>query len=315
MRDLLFLTAFIFLAGCASQTGQNAAVSGQTAAAPAAETRIVDPSESYKGPKVSAGEEKYKDFVINNSVPGLSVNKQGRQLLFIKSDHGEDGGPAGFFALQPVLGTSEKQLVYNTWTGGAHCCSYFWIVDLSQDKPKVIFQGKDYDVQQNGENDDPLGLFDMDNDGINEITQSHRSYYFEECAEVSQPMIYTGFKFDKNSKQYRPMREFVPIQAEWVEELKNEVSAMNAKIRENEDPEEHSCEYRTSVVAVALSYIFIGKEKEGYDYLDRNYMSFDRQGTVIRYDRKETKDDIKWYKKDISKQLKNNGLYKKLYKR
>jgi len=282
-------------------------------------TPIVETAKSKNTLELSEEDEvDHGGFSIKNSVLGLSIEKAGKRLLFLKNEGGDIGGPAGQFGFQAFLGTTEKQLVYNTWTGGNHCCSYFTIVDLSENTPKIIFHGPDYDVQHNGEIEDPLGAQDIDGDGIKEIVQSWRPYRFDECAEVSQPIIDTFFKYDKTAKRYLPMKEIAPVESKWIEKMKKEVTVMNDKIRRGENPEDGSCGYRITVVGITLNYIFTGKEKEGYDYLKANYMNFDRERENPEkavYNGRETAETIKFYEKAIRKQLKDNKLYKYLYRR
>ena len=168
----MLILCFLCFTGCGSTGSGTSSVRAQPVISPTPDenTQKVISEKRDLGIEYSESDRaRYKNFEFVNSAKGLSVNKNGRRVLFLKSEHGDIGGPAGKFGFTSLFGDSEKQLVYNTWTGGAHCCNYFWIVDLAPEKPKLIFAGKKFDVQHNTENDDFLGKFDMDGDGVLEI--------------------------------------------------------------------------------------------------------------------------------------------------
>ena len=99
----------------------------------------------------------YNGYKIRNLENGLSISKKSKRLLFIPSA----GIPYGNFGLKSLLGGNQKQLIYETYSGGNHCCIEHSILDLSSSTPKVIFRSLDYDVQ--GVDDyDSLEIFDKE---------------------------------------------------------------------------------------------------------------------------------------------------------
>lgn len=256
----------------------------------------------------------YNGYKIRNLEKGLSISKKGKRLLFVPVA----GIPFGKFGLKSLLGGNKKQLIYETYTGGNHCCAEQSIIDLSSSTPQVIFRSLDYDVQK-GEFDDfdALGTFDKENDGILEITQKFTYGLSRDCAYVSNPVIYVGFKYDKKARKYLPMKDFAPRIKEWVTELKATIEKRNISVRNNQRPEEmnSSCDYHSSVIAVALNYIYTGKEKEGFDYLEKNYLEYDNEKDSIRFNAKTSKKIAKEIKADIRKHLASDKLYRAVYSR
>ncbi|MCA1557349.1 MAG: hypothetical protein LC731_02280, partial [Acidobacteria bacterium] len=43
------------------------------------------------------------------------------------------------FGLFPFMGRDAKQLVVEQYSGGAHCCYSYWIYDLNQTEPRLLF--------------------------------------------------------------------------------------------------------------------------------------------------------------------------------
>ncbi|CAN5600275.1 hypothetical protein BH10ACI1_BH10ACI1_21200 [soil metagenome] len=253
----------------------------------------------------------YNGYKIRNLENGLSISKKGKRLVFIPSA----GIPFGNFGLKSLLGGNKKQLIYETYTGGTHGCIEQSIIDLSSSTPRIIFRSRNYDVS-GVDNYDTLGTFDKENDGISEITQEFTYGLGMDCAEVSNPHIYIGFKYNQSAKKYLPMKKFPPNSKEWVEELKEEIEKHNLSIRNNKRPAEAgTCEYHSSIFAIALNYIYTGKEKEGLDYLEKNYLVFDYEKDFVRFNPKKSKEYAKKLRTEVKKYLSQDKSYKAIYNR
>lgn len=255
----------------------------------------------------------YNGYKIRNLENGLSISRKGKRLIFIPSA----GMPFGSFGLKSLLGGNEKQLVYETWAGGNHGSVEHSIVDLSSSTPRVIFRSLDYDVQA-VDDYDSLGIFDKEKDGILEITQKFSSGLGTNCAEASKPNIYVGFKYNPKAKKYLPMKKFTANVKEWIEQKKAKVKEESRLIREGKAPESGgSCGYSLIVSSIALHYIYIGKEKEGFNYLEKNYLVFDYEfdGNAVRLNIEKTKSELKDLKGKIKKYLLREKIYKAIYNR
>lgn len=331
MRILLVFILFsLVLFGCNSSkiAETPAAVSTPIANTPIANTNsqndqalIVHASNSRDGDLEYSGNDRisYNGFDIVNSEKGISINKKGKRLLFIKNQYEDIDGKTqpGRFGLRKLLGGNKKQLIYRTWTGGNHCCQYFSILDLSSSIPRKIFNSIDYEVQANLDvyKKEALGNFDNDKDGKLEFTQQETPYFFENCAYVSTPRIQVGFKYDEKIKKYLPMKGFVPDQKKWMDEYGKKLQEANNAIKNNQWPEMGNCEYDSLMLSIAFSYIFAGREKEGYNYLEKNYFALESEKDSVHFSQSLTRETIKNYKSDIRKTLSNNKLYKAIYNR
>lgn len=234
----------------------------------------------------------YNGYEIQNTEKGLLISRNGKRLEFIPNSN--DLGKAGVIGLKSFLRGSEKQFVYETWTGGNHCCSYSWIFDLNSDKPRIIYRSTGYDVSE-------LRTFDIDNDGNLEIAQSFFGNFMfiwdDDCAMVTEPVIEVNFKYNQKEKRYLPLKEFTWWQKKWLEEEEQKISDLNDEFKtEKYIP---SCTYKSNITSVALRYIFIGKENDGFDYFSRTY---------LHRDKKKLEADIKY-------NLLKSKLYKAIYNR
>lgn len=231
------------------------------------------------------GTVEYNGFKINNSKKGLTISKKDRRLLFIANEQ-LDKRLQGRFGLKTLLGGSEKQLIYETRTGGNHCCIYDSIIDVSGHEPRVLFKSSDFDVFGVPSAEDPLGLFDADGDGVVEITQTS-TYFIPDGVMVSNPVISIGFRFNKKLNTYVPTGKFVPGQAEWVADMKRTIEKANTRI-ENDNQPESLIGYDSLLMNVALNYAAIGELKIGFDYLKNNTFAYEFKDNKFHYDSKNS---------------------------
>lgn len=248
----------------------------------------------------------YNGFLITNTKEGLTVRRNGKSSMFIKNEH--DSAQIGRFGVKSLLGDEKEQLIYETRTGGNHCCIYQTIVDLSGTKPRTIFRSLDYDIQGGGDGYDTLGLFDADNDGMSEITQTE-TFYIEGASSASNPVIEIGFKYDKRARKYLSIRDFVPGQEHRIAKLKEIVAKANTLLKTNRQPEDLPETYDSSVIGIALNYIYADKADKGFAYLNDNYIGYNFENGSFVYDPKKS---AKWaveYKSDIERHLRKSRIY------
>ncbi len=255
----------------------------------------------------------YNGLMIENTLRGLSINRKGKRLLYLKNAH--DRAIYGVFGMRKLLNNGREQLVYLSTSGGNHCCARFVIVDMAKSGPKVIFRSADYDVQIGESNDDnALMTFDLEDDGRLEITQKTTFGLGSDCPEVSNPATYIGFKYDEIEKKYVPMRRASPTMEQWIDERKDRVEKENAIIEQDQFPES-DCGYVSDLTAVALYNIYIGKELEGIDYVLKRYRALDYTSNPPRFSQKATRNGALKVVKDIKKTMSYDSLYHAIYSR
>ena len=242
-------------------------------------------SLSYNGFEVVKLEKKVKYYyppemksppeLIDTSYAVLKKN--GRVLTkFDGVYHGV--GNATDFGLFSFLGGSEKQLAVSLTVqrGGRH-----WVVDLSS-SARGIFDSGDYGVGR-----EELSVIDIDKDGVYEISLSLTEFYmFENIHTAETPLPEIIFKYDRGAKKYIPANP--SFQSYVLRGIEDQVNHLT--------PNEENG-YLSKRLGIVLRYIYAGKEKEAWDFFDREYRLPDK-GQM---------------KSKIKAVLRNEGAYKYIY--
>jgi hypothetical protein len=242
-------------------------------------------SLSYNGFEVVKLEKKVKYYYPPEmkSPPDLIdasyavLKKNGRVLAkFDGVYHGV--GNVTDFGLFSFLGGGEKQLAVSLTVprGGRH-----WIVDLSS-SARVIFDSGDYGVGR-----EELSVIDIDKDGVYEISLPLTEFYmFENMHTAETPLPEIIFKYDRGAKKYIPANP--SFQSYVLRGIEDEVNQLN--------PNEENG-YLLKRLGIVLRYIYAGKEKEAWDFFDREYRLPDKEQM----------------KSKIKAVLQNEGAYKYIY--
>lgn len=244
-------------------------------------------SLSYNGFEVVKLEKKVKYYYPPEMKPPPDLldasyavlKKKGRAVAkFDGAYHG--AGNATDFGLFSFLGGSKKQLAVSLTVprGGRH-----WVVDLST-TARVVFDSGDYGVGR-----EELSVIDIDKDGVYEISLPLTEFYmFENMHTAETPLPEIIFKYDVRARKYVPANPSFPTYA--LRGIENEVSRLN--------PGEENG-YLSKRLGILLRYIYAGKEKEAWDFFDREYRLPDREQM----------------KSKIKTMLRNEGAYKYIYGR
>lgn len=263
---LLIFSAALFLISCEtksinSQQPENKNVN------PTKENTLINQTESVEKTvyvsEIWVKEDfwEIKDFVVKKVshkvkpkdlteayVTDAVIQKNGKTLLKLNGIYHGLGNTTNF-APFPLLGENRKQLIVSHTfpRGGIH-----YVVDFSPN-PKIIFDSRDFAV--GGED---LGIGDVDNDGIYEVLLSTSSDYFN-FVSSEIPYIQIIFRFDKQIQKFLPVNHKLP-------ELT--LGYINGQIKRfNESREKRF----SSVLEITLTYIYLGKEKEAWEFFDKNF--------------------------------------------
>lgn len=189
------------------------------------------------------------------------------------------------YALISLLGTASKQLVVETYSGGGHCCTSYYIYDLKEDLHRLF--GGDYSSEDIGYS---MELIDIDKDGTKEFVQSvmNFDYFYSPHARSVFPEVV--FAYHPRARKYLPAnRRFAAYLLRDVAEKKRQIDKLNAdqeslsRIIEGRGSEKTSddlnlrIEYFHSVVDVTLAYVYAGRRDEGWRFFDQNYRLRDKQ--------------------------------------
>jgi hypothetical protein len=195
------------------------------------------------------------------------------------------------FGLFSFLGGDKKQLIVEQFSGGAHCCWSYWILELSPDL-EVIYESQQYPVGYD------LVPVDLDEDGVFEFTQGILTFdYFDRLCHALSPIPTVVFQYDEDRKKYSPASHLFP------EYLLNGIEKDILKVKELNERTDFATyddsggEYLSAVLQVVLRYIYAGKENEAWSFYESEYHLPDKE---------EMKSKIK-------KKLKNCLVYKQIY--
>lgn len=248
----------------------------------------------------------YKDYKVENHFDyekniATVIVRKGNRLVARRSVETSSSG-ISCVAFYPLLGDKDEQLIIQQYTGGAHCCSVYWIYDL---KPKVrlIFNGEKWRI---GDGFDDLGFRNLDKDKHLEFAQELMTFqYFYDGGYPGSPSPVVVFDYDRKAKMYLPSNRFLSYLKERIDRITAEAKAQKDK------GNEHT--YRKWMLDVALSYIYAGRERTGwkiYRNIFGNNYKFLYWGGGVR----ETKKGYDDLKTEVKKLLYEDSAYRFLYR-
>ncbi len=190
----------------------------------------------------------------------------------------------GFFNF---LRTKNKQLVVFTYSGGAHCCYDYYILDL-RDKLRILYDSSNLDSAN--EIGSELVPVDINADGVFEF---HRrietfAYFHASYAESNKPTAL--FAYDRTKGRYHIAN------AKFSEYILDDNRRILEWFEQNE-PELDQNNLRFIVRARFLNYVYSGNRDLAWDYFDENYDFADRTE----------------YRNDIEMEFKKDPTYLSIY--
>jgi hypothetical protein len=165
--------------------------------------------------------------------------------------------------LVQLVPASSQQIMLSVYSGGAHCCSSYWIVSaepafrLILNTSEMNAFGDPRDIDGNGNLALPIGTTTFD--------------YFRGAFAWS-PRAYVWFKYDAKAER------FVPANDLCFAETQKEIDSGIATLRSNtwkQDAEPVS-ELRRLVLDVVIADLYAGHDREAWEFFDREYKESDR---------------------------------------
>ena len=171
-------------------------------------------------------------------------------------------GNSTTFGLFSFLGCKTKQLVVSqdVFRGGTQ-----WVASLSPHF-HIIFDGPVWGV---GREADDMGVIDLDNDGVFEITVPITAFYgiSEWLPTGRTPLPVVIFKYDAKTERYLPANlQFQDYLLEDIDNKKRNVSTPDDRINHLSD-----------ILPIVLDYIFAGKEQAAWTFYDESYKLSDKK--------------------------------------
>lgn len=165
--------------------------------------------------------------------------------------------------LRNLIGGDSRQLAGMIWTGGAHCCSYYWIVDVSE-SARVIFDSRRY---QYDELQPVESVEDVDGDGAMELLFRNLLRGWHAAAFSNWPAPLQIFRFDRNQYAYVPANHLLASRA--TRDLPRLMNSVRLQTRPD-DIERHN----QQVFEAALTLIYASRGDEA-ESLIRKYSKLD----------------------------------------
>jgi hypothetical protein len=253
-------------------------------------------AQSLKGVFTKEDRLIYQEYEVTRSAkPGadswtITVKKNGKELSRFEtgSTGSKDWGQLGLFNF---LGGQSPQLIIEGYSGGAHCCWEYRVIDLSPTY-RVLYDSRDWQVGQD------LTPVDLDEDGVYEFIQSVMTFDYFYVSHARAPFPKAIFKYDIKSGKYLPANHFFP--EEVTQDVKKDVAEL---ARFGRDPDRSDAYKREEYVAAALraflKYVYSGREPQAWAFFDLEYNLEDKQKL----------------RSDIKKQLRGCSIYNYIYTR
>jgi len=242
----------------------------------------------------------YNHYTIVNSFDAQDTSSGAHSVTIYKSgkliyQHPEGVEQREFnqFGLVSLLGDSSKQLVIQQYSGGAHCCWTAWVLDLS-DSIRFLYQSEDYP-----EVGYELGISDLDNDGVTELSQAIIAFdYFDRLSHADSPVSVAYFRFSKEKGRYvLANREFSRLILARIAQEEDSVKAAADTLNPAAFGDENGV-YLSAVLQVVINYVYAGQRDTGWNFFDKWYSLGD-------------KEDMK---KKIQDVLAESKIYQELYR-
>ena len=232
-------------------------------------------------------------------IDDVVISKKGKIIRRFEGEYYPLGNDMDL-ELEQLLGGSKKQLVI---TDLSNRYDHSWIISLAP-RFEILFDAADYDVLYGS-----LDTLDVNYDGEKEIALTTISSVYYGFSNVDQPRVRIVFKYDSKTRRYLPASHV------FADFTLKQVSTKMSDAGGNSHP------LFPYVLENTLTYIYAGKEAEGWKYFDENLpdsiMHYgmelkkeEAQATILRALKKEP--IYKFIKSDLAKKNEIKGFFTKL---
>lgn len=221
---------------------------------------VRDEALTYGGYTVRRRQKEVRDADApegRGEVSYVVLERGGKVLRSFDAGVHRGGLNAAGFGLFPFLGGATKQLVISQ---DAPREGRQWIVSLAP-RPRVIYDGAAFAA---GRELDDLRAFDLDGDGVYEISAPLCGFYgFRDwaLAPADTPLPEVIFKYDAKAGKYLPANELFRAR------LLKGVGEAKAKVRGPSARGAHAAD----VLAILLNHVFAGEERAGWEFYEAAY--------------------------------------------
>ncbi|MEP7340099.1 MAG: hypothetical protein ABI977_20350 [Acidobacteriota bacterium] len=258
-------------------------------------------AESYPQIQYQTQPLKYNDYEIARSAKSgadawtITIKKQGKVVERFKIGAILEGYSDNWakFGLFNFLGGSKNQLIVEGYSGGAHCCSEYRIIDLFPGY-RSLYDSEDWNVGYD------LSPIDLDNDGVFEFTQSIMTFDYFYVSHAGSVFPTAIFKYDGRVGKYLPANRL--FSGSVLKDIQKDLSAFQAVSRQLEHTAADKLliheDYVSAFLKVFLSQVYTGQESKAWLFFEASYKLSDKQK----------------FRADLRKQLRGCSIYRYIYR-
>jgi len=182
-------------------------------------------------------------------------------------------------ALIPSPIEGDSLLLVEQYSGGAHCCWTYWLLDFSGDSLREVFYSGDYPVGYQ------VSLNDLNSDGRYEWVQSLLTFdYFLVLSHAMAPIIPVIFKFEAGT--------FVPANPEFssllLKDIHSSIQFLNNSLPIHEPIRGDSPQIETfsHLMRVMLTLCYSGQNEEASRLFKKYYQAKDASTIMLQINMK-----------------------------
>lgn len=195
-----------------------------------------------------------------NNVYSLVISRND-SIMFRTGVGVEDSNEVSYI-LYSLIPNGRKQIIIEEYTGGAHCCSMYWILNLA-DTIRVLYHSDENETEIGS-----LGrIVDYDNNSYFEFTHYLNSFhYFDKLCGACSPGANAVFKYSKALGVFTlANREYPSVNLEDIEQKQLDVKLFldSTKTFNEEDSET----LLALTLDVLIHYVYAGQDSVGWSVL------------------------------------------------
>lgn len=223
----------------------------------------------YKNLNVKLGGYRYSTKFDTASFLTTLKIKKGSSTIFYKTSEFPITGISEY----DLDNNGEKELLFELYSGGAHCCTYLMAARMTDGKFKIL------DTLYWGNS--PYEIVDLDSNGIYEISGYNDifAYAFTNYAQSQFSIIVYEFKKNKFTDV---TRNFPKLVNENINNLKEELQpymdtgyACQSTIDEDTFNTDAGA-VKAILAPIVMDYFILGEVNSGYEYVNSVYKCIDR---------------------------------------
>ena len=214
--------------------------------------RLSKKAKIFSGPGSSA---------VSIDVSYAVVRKNGKVVREFDGTYGGFGN-ATDFGLFTFLGGDAKQLAVSQTIprGGRH-----WVYDLEENR--IVFDSSKWGVGR-----EEFDVVDVNGDGVYEISMPLIVFYmFENMSMAETPLPEIVFKYDSSAKEY------LPANPQFSDYVLRRVSDDIERVKNGDE-----IGYLGRRLGVVLKYLYVGKDREAWEFFDNEYKRDDKEEVKAR---------------------------------